>query len=164
MNLIVAVDNNWGIGCDNKLLAHIPEDMAFFREMTMGKVVVMGRKTFESLPNGALPNRENIVLTRDEHFSAENVIVMGGGDIGYFDMVEWFYNNSDNTFVIGGESIYRQALPYCTRAYVTKIDRTFEADRHFPNLDEHNDWVVESSKKMSTASGIDIEFVTYVRN
>lgn len=150
MNLIVAVDKNWGIGCDNKLLAHIPEDMKFFREMTMGKVVVMGRKTFESLPNGALPNRTNIVLSRDENFKADNVRIHNSIGIG-----------DDSVFVIGGESIYKQYLPLCKRAYVTKIDAEFEADRYMENLDKHPDWTVESSKKMSTQSGIDIEFVTY---
>jgi len=157
MNLIVAVDRNWGIGCDNKLLAHIPEDMAFFREMTMGKVVVMGRKTFESLPNGALANRENIVLTRDNKFAAENVEV-------FCDLAECFERcRGENVFIIGGAEIYRQALPYCARAYVTKIDSEFEADRFMENLDERSDWVVESERKMSTQSGIDIEFVVYVR-
>ncbi|MCL2837478.1 MAG: dihydrofolate reductase [Oscillospiraceae bacterium] len=151
MNLIVAVDKNWGIGCDNKLLAHIPEDMKFFRVMTTDKTVVMGRKTFDSLPNGALPNRNNIVLSRDENFKADNVRVHNSIGIG-----------DDSVFVIGGESIYKQYLPLCTRAYVTKIDAEFEADRYMENLDKDPDWAVESSKKMSTQSGINIEFVTYV--
>ena len=154
MNLIVAVDKNWGIGCDNKLLAHIPEDMKFFREKTMDKIVVMGRKTFESLPNGALPNRENVVLTRNSDFSAENVKVCDS----FSD-----YCNNDDVFIIGGGEIYKLALPHCKRAYVTKIDAEFEADRYMENLDEHPDWTIESAQKMSTQSGIDIEFVTYVR-
>ena len=152
MNLIVAVDRNWGIGCDNKLLAHIPEDMKFFREMTTGKVVVMGRKTFESLPNGALPNRDNVVITRNDDFKADNVRVQA----------DLLVDNSDDVFIIGGEQIYRQALPYCKYAYVTKINAEFEADRYMENLDEHPDWTMESSKKISTQSGVDIEFVTYV--
>jgi len=159
MNLIVAVDKNWGIGCDNKLLAHIPEDMKFFREMTMGKVVVMGRKTFESLPNGALPNRENYVYTRDKDFTAEGATVLRGNNLE----VTLLGPNPDDIFVIGGESIYRQALPHCNRAYVTKIDAEFEADRFMENLDDRSDWVVESSRKVETQSGIGIKFVEYVR-
>jgi dihydrofolate reductase len=123
--------------------------------MTMGKAVVMGRKTFESLPNGALPNRRNIVLTRDKNFTADNVEI-------YHSLNDFSFD--DSAFIIGGEQIYKQALPYCKRAYVTKIDAEFEADRFMENLDLHPEWQVESSKKISTQSGIDIEFVTYVKN
>jgi len=163
MNLIVAVDRNWGIGCGNKLLAHIPEDMKYFREKTMGKTVVMGRKTFESLPNGALPNRRNIVLTRNPEYKAEGAEVIcfeaKGSSQGFFYVPE----NSDDMFIIGGEQIYKLFLPYCTRAYVTKIDAEFEADAFMVNLDKHEDWVVESAEKMSTQSGVNIEFIVYMR-
>ena len=156
MNLIVAVDKNWGIGCGNELLARIPEDMKYFREKTLGNVVVMGRKTFESLPNGALPDRENIVLSRSG-FKAKDVANL---HINLQALAS--ASNNDDIFIIGGESIYSQALPHCKRAYVTKIDAEFrEADKFMINLDEHPDWTIESAEKMSTQSGIDIEFVEY---
>ena len=164
MNLIVAVDRNWGIGCNNELLARIPEDMKHFREKTLGKTVVMGRKTFESLPNGALPDRENIVFTRNKEFSAENVEVFLCDAESSGQMFFYIPKNSDDMFVIGGAEIYKFFLPYCKRAYVTKIDAEFPADRFMENLDEHPDWTVESAEKMSTQSGVDIEFVTYIRN
>ena len=130
MNLIVAVDRNWGIGCDNKLLAHIPEDMKYFREMTLGKTVVMGRKTFESLPNGALPDRTNVVFTRDRNFKVENVEVivgeelLGQGVAGHKHpshqnqachplSKEGFKNLNDDVFVIGGAEIYEFLLFFC---------------------------------------------------
>ena len=160
MNLIVAVDKNWGIGCDNELLADIPEDMAFFREKTLGKVVVMGQKTFESLPNGALPKRNNFVLTFDKEFTAENVTICYNLD-EFFEFAKEYEN--DDIFVIGGEQIYRLMLPYCERCYITKMYAEFPADRFIPNLDEHPDWIVGSTQKMSTQSGIDIEFVEYVK-
>ena len=165
MNLIVAVDRNWGIGCGNKLLARIPEDMAFFRETTMNKTVVMGRKTFESLPNGALPNRTNIVLTRNKNFTAENVIVHTDLD-SFFEWLKLYeVVKSDDIFVIGGEQIYKQALKYCNRAYITKIDAEFStADKFMGNLDLRDEWQVESVKKIPTQSGVDIEFVTYVKH
>ena len=160
MNLIVAVDKNWGIGCENKLLADIPEDMAFFREKTAGKIVVMGEKTFKSLPNGALPNRKNFVLTLDKNFSAENVTICYSLE-EFFEVSKDF--NSDDIYVIGGEQIYRLMLPHCDCCYITKMYAEFEADTFMENLDEHSDWAVESAKKISTQSGVDIEFVTYGR-
>ena len=173
MNLIVAVDKNWGIGCGGELLARIPEDMKYFREKTLGKTVVMGRKTFESLPNGALRDRENIVATRNKDFSAENTVTCCINNAITFNKQTFpkimvdnvaIDVNDDDIFVIGGESIYRKTLPYCNRAYVTKIDAEFPADRFMENLDLLPEWVVENAEKMSTQSGIDIEFVVYIRN
>ena len=161
MNLIVAVDKNWGIGCENKLLADIPEDMAFFREKTNGKVVVMGQKTFESLPNGALPKRNNFVLTLDKNFTAENITVCYSLD-EFFEASKGFAGK--DIFVIGGEQIYKLMLPYCKHCYITKMYAEFRADTFMTNLDEHPDWTVVSAEKMSTQSGIDIEFVTYMNS
>ena len=103
MNLIVAVDKNWAIGKDNKLLVSIPDDMKFFRETTSGKVVVMGRKTLESFPNGKpLKNRVNIVLTRDESYQVKDAIVVHSKEELDKELAKY---NSDDIFVIGGESI-----------------------------------------------------------
>ena len=161
MNLIFSADRNWGIGCDNDLLAHIPEDLKYFREKTTGKVVVMGERTLLSLPGSKpLPNRENFVLTFDENFKPEGVTVCFSKE----EFLEIAKNyDGDDVFVIGGEQIYKLFLPHCKKAYVTKIDAEFPADRFMENLDELPEWSVESSRKMSTQSGVDIEFVTYVR-
>ena len=119
MNLIASADRNWAIGKNNELLVRVPEDMKFFRRMTTGKVVVMGRKTLESFPNQApLPNRVNVVLTRDRSYQKEGVVLV-------HDMEELGeelkkYPDGD-VFVIGGESIYRQLLDNCDTAYILSL-------------------------------------------
>ena len=161
MNLIVAVDKNWAIGNENKLLVSIPQDMKFFRETTIGKVVVMGRKTLESFPGGQpLKQRTNIVLTRDKNFKVKDAIIV-------HDMNELLeelkkYKDED-IYVIGGESIYRQMLPYCTLAHVTKINHAYEADTYFPNLDEKDEWVVTGVSDEQTYFDLEYEFVRYER-
>ena len=117
MNLIVAVDKNWAIGKENKLLVSIPQDMKFFRETTIGKVVVMGRKTLESFPGGQpLKQRTNIVLTTDKNYSVKDAIVVHTIDEWLEELKKY---NDEDIYVIGGESIYRQMLPYCKLAHVT---------------------------------------------
>ena len=140
MNLIVAVDKNWAIGKENKLLVSIPQDMKFFRETTMGKVVVMGRKTLESFPGGQpLKKRTNIVITRDKNYSVKDAIVVHSVEEALEELKNY---NSEDVYVIGGDSIYRQMLPYCDIAHVTKINHAYEADTYFPNLDEKEEWLV----------------------
>ena len=161
MNLIVAVDKNWAIGKENKLLVSIPQDMKFFRETTIGKVVVMGRKTLESFPGGqALKQRTNIVLTRDKNFKAKDAIVVHSVDELLEELKK--YNDKD-IYVIGGESIYRQLLPYCKLAHVTKINHAYEADTYFPNLDEKDEWVVTGVSDEQTYFNLEYEFVRYER-
>ena len=126
MNLIVAVDKNWGIGYENKLLVSIPSDMKFFRQMTTGKVVVMGRKTLESFPNGLpLQNRINIVLTRNEDYKVKGTVICHTPEEVMEELKKY---NTEDVYIIGGESIYRQFLPYCSTAHVTKIDHEYLAD------------------------------------
>lgn len=159
MKLIVAVDNQWGIGKNNDLLVSIPEDMKFFRETTKNGVVVMGRKTLESFPNGKpLKNRLNIVLSQTLKVYDENVL--------YFKSIEnllTYINNNklDNVFVIGGGSIYKQLLPYCDVAYVTKIDKNFNADVVFPNLDEDSNWECIYETEEKVWEGLKYKFTTY---
>lgn len=137
MNLIVAVDQNWGIGKDNKLLATIPGDMRFFRRMTMNKVVVLGRKTLGTLPGKVgLQGRTNIVLSR-RNLQEKNITVVHNIDELRFKLEKY---ESKDIYVIGGESVYNQLLPYCDVAYITKIEYSYDADSHFPNLDEMEDW------------------------
>ncbi|MCF2681557.1 dihydrofolate reductase [Faecalicatena contorta] len=155
MNLIVAVDRNWAIGKENKLLVSIPQDMKFFREQTTGKVVAMGRKTLESFPGGQpLKNRVNIVLTSDPEYHVNGVIAVHT----IKEMMEELKKyESEDIFVIGGESIYRQLLPYCHRAYVTRIDHAYDADTYFPNLDEDPQW--KMTKISDEQTYFDLEYV-----
>lgn len=161
MNLIVAVDKNWAIGKENKLLVSIPQDMKFFRETTMGKVVVMGRKTLESFPGGQpLKKRTNIVITRDKNYSVKDAIVVHSVEEALEELKNY---NSEDVYVIGGDSIYRQMLPYCDVAHVTKIDHAYEADTYFPNLDEKEDWFVTGVSDEQTYFNLEYEFVRYER-
>jgi dihydrofolate reductase len=161
MNLIVAVDKNWAIGNDNKLLVSIPQDMKFFRETTMGKVVVMGRKTLESFPGGQpLKKRTNIVLTRDKNYQVKDAIVVNTVDELLQELKKY---DEEEIYVIGGESIYRQMLPYCKVAHVTKINHAYEADTYFPNLDEKDEWVVTGVSDEQTYFNLEYEFVRYER-
>lgn len=161
MNLIVAVDKNWAIGCGNKLLVSIPQDMKFFRETTMGKVVVMGRKTLESFPGGQpLKKRTNIVITSDKNYNVKDAIVVHSIEEALEELKNY---NKEDVYVIGGESIYRQMLPYCTLAHVTKINHAYEADTYFPNLDEMEDWEVTGVSEEQTYFNLEYEFVRYER-
>ena len=161
MNLIVAVDKNWAIGKDNKLLVSIPQDMKFFRETTMGKVVVMGRKTLESFPGGQpLKKRTNIVITRDKNYSVKDAIVVHSVEEALEELKNY---NSEDVYVIGGDSIYRQMLPYCHVAHVTKINHAYEADTYFPNLDEKEEWLVTGVSEEQTYFNLEYEFVRYER-
>lgn len=139
MQAIVAVDLDWGIGYNNTLLFHNPEDMARFRRITDGCVVVMGRKTFESLPDRKpLPNRINIVMTRDQNFSENDVLV--AHSIEELDKILCKYD-TDDVYVIGGQEIYELLLDRCEGAIVTKVNtRVLHVDSYFPNLDTNPDW------------------------
>ena len=161
MNLIVAADKNWGIGKDNKLLVSIPSDMKFFRTQTTGKVVVMGRKTLESFPNQMpLKNRTNIILTRNPGYS-----VKGGTVVHSLDELTEALKpyEEEEIYVIGGDSIYKLLLPYCSTAHVTSIDFAFEADSFFPNLDEDGEWEITGKSEEQTYFDLEYEFVKYER-
>ena len=161
MNLIVAVDKNWAIGNGNKLLVSIPQDMKFFRETTMGKVVVMGRKTLETFPGGQpLKKRTNIVLTRDKDYNVKDAIVLHTVEEVLEELKKY---DEEEIYIIGGESIYRQFLPYCKLAHVTKINHAYEADTYFPNLDEMDDWEVTGVSDEQTYFNLEYEFVRYER-
>lgn len=159
MNLIVAVDKNWAIGSQNKLLVSIPADMKFFRETTKNKVVVMGRKTLESFPNGQpLKERIDIVLTRDKNYKVNDAIIVHTVEELLKEIKKY---NSDDVYVIGGESIYRMLLPYCKMAYVTKIDHAYQADTYFPNLDELSQWKLTGITEEQTYFDLEYVFVRY---
>lgn len=161
MNLIVAVDKNWAIGLQNKLLVSIPADMKFFRETTMGKVVVMGRKTLESFPGGQpLKKRTNVVLTRDKNYEVKDAIVVHNVEELLEELKQY---EEEEIYVIGGESIYRLLLPYCKVAHITKINHAYEADTYFPNLDEMDDWEITGVSEEQTYFNLEYEFVRYER-
>lgn len=161
MNLIVAVDNNWAIGNKNQLLISIPNDQKHFREETTGKVVVLGRKTLATFPQGLpLKNRTNIILSKDKNFKVKDALVVHSVEELLEQLKQY---DSEDVYIIGGESIYRQMLPYCDVAHVTKIDYSYEADTYFHNLDADGDWVITADSDEQTYFDIAYEFLRYER-
>ena len=160
MKLIVAADRNWAIGKNNKLMWSIPADMKFFRETTQGNVVIMGRKTLESFPQGQpLKNRVNIVITRNPSYKVKDAVVVHSVE----EAIEESRKYDGDVFVIGGESIYRAMLPYCDTALVTRIDYAYEADTWFPNLDEDEEWELTAEGEEQTCFDLEYTFTRYER-
>lgn len=161
MNAIVSVTEDWGIGYKGELLVRNRVDMQFFKNSTMGGTVICGQNTFESFPGGALEGRRNIVLSLDPSFEAPGIEVFASINDALAALHD---TDSNDVWVIGGESIYRQLLPMCNRALVTKNAVQLTADAYFPNLDEDPTWHVESIEEGGvTKAGIPFSFVTYVR-
>ena len=161
MNLIAAVDQNWAIGNKNELLVRIPADQKFFRETTTGNVVVMGRKTLESFPNGLpLKNRTNIVLTHDHTYKVPGAVVVHDMDELHEELKKY---DSEDIYVIGGETIYRQLLDECDVAHITKIDYAYDADAYFPNLDERPEWKITADSEEQTYFDLEYYFYRYER-
>lgn len=161
MKAILSADKNWGIGYQNRLLARIPSDMKFFRETTTGNVVVMGRKTLESFPNGMpLKNRTNIVLTGNPEYDVKDAIIVHSKEELLEELKKY---DTDHVYIIGGESVYRMMLPYCDTVYVTKIDRAFQADTFFPDLDEMDEWVMTEESEEQTCFDLEFTFTKYER-
>ena len=159
MQTIVAVDKNWGIGKDNKLLVSIPADMKFFQGETMGKVVVMGRKTLESFPGGRpLVGRTNIVLTRNTEYRVKGAQVVHSQE-GLLKELEKY--PPEDVYVIGGEAIYRQLVDECEAAHITKIDYAYDADAYFPNLDEKEEWEITEDSEEQTYFDLEYVFLKY---
>ncbi len=158
MEIIVAVDENYGIGKDNNLLARISPDLKRLRNFTVGNIIVMGSKTYMSFPKRPLPDRENLVITR----SPENY-----PEVKCFTSVEDFLEYSKTAdkpiFVLGGGQIYKELLPYCDKAHITKILHSFEADTFFPNLDEDENWEIAEEGEIIETEQYPFKYVTYVR-
>lgn len=134
LSVIAAIDENNAIGKKNQLLCHLPNDLKYFKSVTMGHTVIMGRKTYESLPNGALPNRRNIVLSKSEKsiFDERCEIVSS------LDEAVKISENEDEVFIIGGGSVYKEAINRADRLYITYIHNKFDdADTYFPLIDKH---------------------------
>lgn len=161
MKAIVVVDNNWGIGKDGQLLVHLPGDLKYFKEKTLGKTIIVGRKTLESFPGGKpLPGRTNIVLTENPDFHRDNCAVCNDLD-ALFDEIATL--DGQDIFVAGGACIYEMFLPYCDEVFVTKIDATYDADRHFPNLDQSDSFVRTWQSELMEEQGVKYRFEKYTR-
>ena len=162
MKAIVAVDLNWGIGCKGKLLQSIPEDMKFFKEKTIGNVVVMGRETFESLSGkNPLKDRVNIVLTRSESFNDDRLIICNSIDEVLNELQKY---ENDKIFIIGGESVYKQFLSYCDELYITKIYNRYKADKFFPNIHTMSNWDLVEESEVKEYNDVRYVFSTYKNN
>ena len=161
MNLIVNVDSNWAIGYRGKLLVSIPEDMKFFRSETTGKVVVLGRKTLDTFPGGQpLKNRTNIILTRNPNYQVKGAIICHSVEEVLEELKTY---NSEDVYIIGGDSIYKEFLPYCDVAHVTRTDHVYDADAWFPNLEEDPAWVLTGESEEKTYFDLEFRFCRYER-
>lgn len=160
MNAIVVVDRNWAIGREGNLLVHLPGELKYYREKTLGNVIVVGRKTLESFPGGRpLPERTNIVMTSNPQYEAEGCIICRSVEETMKTLEKY---DDDKVFIAGGAEIYRQFMEKCSAFYVTKIYESFEADRYFPNLDEMGFKLVWESP-IQEEKGISYRFTKYVR-
>lgn len=160
MHLIVVVDQNWGIGKENDLLFYIKPDKQFFRANTLGKAVIMGRKTLQSLPGGKpFAGRDNIVLTRNPAFAAEGAVVCH--DMAQLRAALAPYA-PDDVFVTGGAEVYAQLLDYCSDALVTKVQADGQAEKFFPNLDEAPNWTLAETGDWQEFEGLRFAFCRYV--
>lgn len=158
MKLIVCVDNKWGIGKDNSLLFRLPADMKFFKEKTTGGAVVMGSNTLKSFPNGApLKNRVNIVLSANMEEREDCTVVRSLASLSE----ELKKYPSDGVYVIGGAKVYKELLPYCEEALVTKASADGGATAFFENLDENPDFVLSSQSDAVETNGFTVRFTTY---
>ncbi len=162
VNIIAAIDKNRGIGKNGELLVRIPKDHKRFREMTTGKVVVLGRKTLATFPQGIpLPDRTNIVLSANPDFKVKGAQVVHSVDELLEELKEY---DSDDVYVIGGESIYSQLLPYCDRAYMTEIDYAYDADSYFPDFLTGGEWEKVSESDEQIYFDLSYYFVEYRKN
>ena len=158
MKSIVAVDKNWGIGKKNDLLFSLPADMAYFREKTLNKIVVMGSNTLKSFPNGKpLKNRTNIVLFPGGEKRDDCVIVDSLDEL----REELKKYNTDDVFIIGGAMFYKTMLDYCTEILVTKVDADGGAEVFYENLDKKPNWTCVEEQAPVETNGYTIKFTTY---
>lgn len=159
MNFIAAVDDNWGIGNKGRLLARISDDQKNFRRITMGHVVVLGRKTLEEFPGGRpLKGRTNIILSTDINYQVEGAVVVHSEEELKHELKRY---ESDDIFIIGGQSVYRLMIRYCKTAYITKIHKTYEADAHIINLDEACGWSVAEKTGSGEENGTEFDYFIY---
>ncbi len=160
LSTIVAIANGNVIGKDNKLIWHLPEDLKRFKQITTGKNIIMGRKTFESLGR-VLPNRKHIILCNDMEMNIDNENVEVLDDISKLDK---YINSEEENFVIGGATIYKLLMPYVNKLYITKINEDFEGDVYFPEIKEEEWKEISKEKGLKNAENpYDYEYITYIR-
>lgn len=161
MNCIVVVDQNWAIGKDNDLLVHLPGDLKYYKEKTIGKVIVIGRKTLESFPGSKpLPKRTNLVLTGNPTYKNDACIVCCGEEVLLEEIKKY---PDEDIFISGGEMIYKMFAEKCQSIYVTKIFQKFDADKHFKNMDQDDNYEVTWKSEMQEENGIKYQFYKYER-
>jgi len=159
--LIASADRNWGIGFKNKLLKRIPEDLKRFSQLTRGNMIVVGRKTLESFKDARpLPDRINVVLTRDKNYQCPGAVVVHNLE----ELMSTIADFKGDVYVCGGESVYRLLLDYCSQALITRIDAAFEADTHLPDFDRERQWVREEAGGWQESKvGVAFRYDTYRR-
>lgn len=157
LTIIVAVADNFAIGKDNRLLCHIPGDLKRFKEITSGHTVIMGKRTWESLPNRPLPNRRNMVLTDQPDEIIEGCVMAYSIE----DVMNKLAVDTEN-FIIGGGMVYRQFLPLADKLLITRVYKTFEADAFFPEVSE-NEWILESEEEHTEFEEFRFSYQTWVR-
>lgn len=164
MKTIVVVDENWAIGKDGGLLVHLPKDLNYFKEKTLGKTIVIGRATLQSFPGGKpLPGRKTIVLTRDAGLAEKlggECLAAGSRGAVLEELAR--RGQMEDAFIAGGEDVYKQFLPYCDEIYVTKLEKKFEgADKFFPNLDAQGIWDLAWESEPHEENGVRYRFTLY---
>ena len=159
LSIIVAIAKNYAIGKDNKLLWHLPEDLKRFKELTTGHTIIMGSRTFDSLGR-VLPNRKHVVLTDREETCDNNQVEF----IYSMDDIKKYEEDEEENFVIGGASMYKQLMPHCNKMYVTEIDKEFDGDVYFPEINKE-EWQEVSREKGLTdeKNPYTYDYVTYIR-
>ena len=161
MNILVTVDNRWAIGSNDKLLVQIPKNQKLFMEETAGKVVVVGRKALQTFPQGMpLQGRTTIVLSKKEGLKIKGATVVSSLETLLKELKKY---EGEDIYVVGGESIYEQLLPYCDVAHVTKIDHVYAANKYFTNLDKDPQWEITAESDEQTYFDIAYEFLRYER-
>lgn len=165
MKMIFAVDDNWNIGYDGDMLFKISKDLQRFKMFTENNIIIMGRKTFESLPDSkALPNRINIVISRDKEYSAEDIIVVHSIE-ELFPLLDKINPDKEmEEFLIGGGNLTHQMLGSCKEAYITKVNKSFHmSDTLIPNLDKDNNWKIVKESETEYQDDLEYKYVDYVR-
>lgn len=161
MKLIAAVDKNWAIGNKGRLLVNIPSDLKRFRAMTLGKVVVLGRTTLETFPQKQpLEKRTNIILSTNQNYKVKNAIVVHSIEELMTELEKY---ESDDIYIIGGESVYKQLYNRCDEAFITALDYSYDADAYFPNLDREQNWKLVEEGEEQTYFDVIFKFNYYKR-
>lgn len=168
MNLIAAVDRKWAIGRQDELLFRIRTDLRRFKEITQGNIVICGRRTVQTFPGGKpLAGRINLIMSRQTELEIENAIMCMDKDSLFTELKRLCSEGYDSSqiFVIGGSSVYRLLLPYCSRAIITYIHASVEdADCHLPDLDDLSDWSLQEASEIMSENGVEFEYRTYINS